>query len=74
MDIRLKSLLYFVAAILILAAMFFIPAGTLDYWQGWAYIAVTFVPMVPVMIYFLAKDPAFLERRMKIREREKEQS
>jgi protein-S-isoprenylcysteine O-methyltransferase Ste14 len=50
-----------------------LPAGTFDFWQFYAYLAVTVVPMVFVMIYFLREDPEFLVRRMRAREKEKQQ-
>lgn len=44
-------------------ALIFIPAGTLRYWQGWAYMAV-FVACSATYTIFLAKhDPALLKRR-----------
>ena len=57
-----------------LAAIFFIPAGTLEYWQAWAWLAVVILPMFVVLGYLLRYDPALLERRMRTREREKPQS
>ncbi len=65
-----KTALFFSAALLFLAAVLFIPAGTLDYWQAWMYIVTLFIPVSFVVLYFLKNDPAFLERRMKFRERE----
>ena len=64
----------FGGAFLLLCAMFFLPAGTLAYWQAWAWMAVLFIPMVGVLAYLIRKDPALLERRMRTREPEKEQS
>ncbi|MFA6214068.1 MAG: isoprenylcysteine carboxylmethyltransferase family protein [Candidatus Micrarchaeia archaeon] len=69
----LKALAFFLAGALAIAAMLFVPAGTLDYWQAWAYLAVLLVPMVFVLAYFLAKDPDFLERRFQMKEKEKTQ-
>ncbi len=57
----------------VLAAMFFLPAGTLDYWQAWVYMAILLVPMFLVLVYFLKNDPELLERRMRIKEKEKKQ-
>jgi len=57
-----------------LAAMFFLPAGTFDYWQAWVYLAILFIPMLFVMIYMIQNSPDLLERRMRMKEREKEQS
>jgi protein-S-isoprenylcysteine O-methyltransferase Ste14 len=58
---------------LALAAFFFLPAGSLNYWQAWAYLAVLFIPLCFVMIYLVRNHPDLLERRMRYHEREKEQ-
>ena len=63
----------FVGGFIVLAAMFFLPAGTLDYWEAWVYIAVLFVPIVFVLSYLIRHDPALLERRMRMQEHEAEQ-
>jgi protein-S-isoprenylcysteine O-methyltransferase Ste14 len=52
------------------ALILFVPAGSLRYWAGWAYCAVLAVPMTLVISYFLRHDPAFLERRIRHREKE----
>ena len=67
-------LVRFGGAFLVLCAMFFLPAGTLAYWEAWAWMAVLFIPMVGVLAYLVRHDPALLERRMRTREPEKEQS
>jgi protein-S-isoprenylcysteine O-methyltransferase Ste14 len=44
-------------------ALIFIPAGTVNYWQGWAF-AVTFIICSAAYTIYLAKyDPALLKRR-----------
>lgn len=55
---------------LVLAAMLFLPAGTLRYWQAWVFLAILFVPMFVVVACFLRKDPEVLERRMRMKEKE----
>jgi protein-S-isoprenylcysteine O-methyltransferase Ste14 len=50
--------------------MLFIPAGSLHYWQAWVWLGVLFVPLIFVVNYFLKRDPKFLERRMRLREKE----
>jgi protein-S-isoprenylcysteine O-methyltransferase Ste14 len=57
-----------------LAAIIFLPAGTLAYWEGWVYLAILFIPMSFVLVYLLRNDPDLLARRMRMREREAEQS
>ncbi len=65
-----KVVLRFGLAVPVLAAMFFLPAGTMDYWQAWVYMAVLLIPMMFVVVYFLKKSPEVLERRTHMREKE----
>jgi len=62
-----------VVSIVLLAAMLFIPAGTLRYWQAWIYLAILFVPMSLISRYLFTHDPELLERRMRMKEKEPEQ-
>lgn len=58
---------------LFIAMFTLLPAGTMNYWQVYAYFGVILVPMLFVMWYFLKNDPRFLERRTRVAEKEKEQ-
>ena len=58
------------AAIVLLPLLFFVPAGTLRYWEAWVYLAILLIPVFFVMRYLLKHDPAFLERRMRTREQQ----
>jgi protein-S-isoprenylcysteine O-methyltransferase Ste14 len=60
----------YLMALFALSAMFFIPAGTLAYWNAWLYLGIIFIPMAFVMIYLLKNNPELLERRMRFRERQ----
>jgi protein-S-isoprenylcysteine O-methyltransferase Ste14 len=72
--LRLKFLVgtffRFFAALLFIGLVLFGPAGSLDYWEAYVYIAVLFLPLTFVVIYFLKFDPEFLVRRMKMKEKE----
>jgi len=62
MKIAVRLLLFFpVAGILI-----FLPAGTLNYWDAWVFIAVFFACNLALTGYLVFKDPKLLERRMKV--------
>ena len=50
-----------------------LPAGTLNYWEVYVYFGILIVPMLFVLMYFLGKDPRFLERRSRGAEKVKEQ-
>jgi protein-S-isoprenylcysteine O-methyltransferase Ste14 len=51
----------------------FLPAGTWNFWQGWAFLAALFFPVMIAFVYFLRYDRPLMERRMKNREALKEQ-
>jgi protein-S-isoprenylcysteine O-methyltransferase Ste14 len=48
-----------------MAALLFIPARTLDYWQAWTFLAVYFASSLAITLYLMKKDPRLLERRMR---------
>jgi protein-S-isoprenylcysteine O-methyltransferase Ste14 len=50
---------------LILAALLFVPAWTLKYWQGWAFLAAFTIPSALIGVYLAIYDPKLLERRMR---------
>lgn len=62
-----------VIGIPIIGALFFLPAGTLDYWQAWVWLATLFIPMGISLIYLVKMDPALLERRTRTDEMRPEQ-
>ncbi|SOX55498.1 isoprenylcysteine carboxylmethyltransferase family protein [Mycobacterium ahvazicum] len=48
----------------VLGLLLFLPAGTLNYWQAWAFIATTLVATILPTVYIGRTNPAALERRM----------
>jgi protein-S-isoprenylcysteine O-methyltransferase Ste14 len=73
-DLVRQSIVRYLMALLFLAALFFLTAGTLRYWEAWVYLGIIFIPMLFVLIYLVRNDPELLERRMRMRERRQEQS
>ncbi|MFH1520708.1 MAG: isoprenylcysteine carboxylmethyltransferase family protein [Candidatus Micrarchaeota archaeon] len=71
--LKTNVLLLYLIGVIALGLFFFVPAGTIDYWQAWVYLFILFVPAFFVSSYFLGRDPKFLERRMKMKEKEIEQ-
>jgi len=53
--------------------LFFLPAGSFSYWEAWVFSVVFFIPMFLTMNYLTKKDPALLERRLKLKEKDKGQ-
>ncbi|MFZ0683038.1 MAG: isoprenylcysteine carboxylmethyltransferase family protein [Candidatus Cybelea sp.] len=57
-----------IAPPLLLLAIF-LPAGSLDYWQGWLFFTVILICGAFSSLYFSRRDPRLFERRMKFKER-----
>lgn len=55
-------------AALFLGVLFFLPAGTFDYWEAWVYLGVLLIPMFATSSYLLRRDPELLARRMRQKE------
>lgn len=66
----IRIILYILISYATLGAIIFLPAGTLDYWEGWVALLSLMVPMTFAAIYFMIKDPALMKRRMKMKEKE----
>ena len=56
-----------VIGLAVLGLILFVPAGTLNYWQGWVFIAVFTVATIVPSIYLARTNPAALQRRMRAR-------
>jgi protein-S-isoprenylcysteine O-methyltransferase Ste14 len=48
----------------VMGLLLFVPAGTVHYWQAWAYLLIFTGASILITLYFMRKDPALLERRM----------
>lgn len=60
----------FIPTMGIISALFFLGAGTFDYWQAWVYLGLLLTFMIAFLIYLLKHDRALLERRLNMKERE----
>ncbi|CDO90057.1 hypothetical protein AWC29_04530 [Mycobacterium triplex] len=64
MNTAIRATASSVFGLAILGLLLFLPAGTLDYWQAWAFIATAIVVTILPTIYLYRTNPAALERRM----------
>src|SRR5213594_1840484 len=60
-----KALIGFASRILFYGLFLFVPAWTVNYWQGWTVLGLFIVIQLPIVIYFLKRDPGLVERRLK---------
>lgn len=51
---------------IVFLAIVFIPAGTIDYWQGWAFAGTLLISSFLVTIYMALYDKELLERRLRM--------
>jgi protein-S-isoprenylcysteine O-methyltransferase Ste14 len=63
-NIYVKSFAGIAAVVAGMAALVFLPAWTVDYWQAWVFLAVYGVAGAVIMAYLARRDPKLLERRM----------
>jgi protein-S-isoprenylcysteine O-methyltransferase Ste14 len=73
MTLKSRLTLQFFIGIPVFCALLFIPAGSLRFWQGWAYLMVWFVPTLFAFGYFCKHDPQLIERRLRRKEKVHEQ-
>jgi protein-S-isoprenylcysteine O-methyltransferase Ste14 len=64
-NLAVKAWLSLAALAGVMAALLFVPAGTLRYWQAWVYLAVFTGASALVTLDLLSNDRALLERRMR---------
>jgi protein-S-isoprenylcysteine O-methyltransferase Ste14 len=60
-----KMFISLAGVIAVMAALIFFPAGTLDYWQAWLFLACYFLASLLLSFWLVRHDPALLERRMR---------
>ena len=68
-----QALIKFLAGILLVGLLVFLPAGSFAYWQGWLFMGVLFVPMFIAGIFMLVKSPELLRKRLNAKEKENDQ-
>ncbi len=56
-----------------LGLLLFLPAGTFRFWEAWIYCIILVILSTFATIYFLKRSPGLVARRMKSKEKEKEQ-
>ena len=68
-----QALIKFLAGILLVGLLVFLPAGSISYWQGWLLMCILFVPMFIAGVVMLVKNPGLLRKRLNAKENESEQ-
>ena len=68
-----QALTKFLAGLVLVGVLLFIPAGTLAYWQAWLFIALLVVPMFVVGLILMFRQPELHRKRLDAKEKQEEQ-
>ena len=63
----------YVFGVLIVGALLFIPANSFEYWNGWLFMGLLFIPMFIAGIILMIKNPELLKKRLNAKEIENKQ-
>lgn len=68
-----QAIIKFILGVLIIGLLLFIPANTINYWNGWLFMGLLFIPMFIAGIILMIKNPELLRKRLNAKETENEQ-
>lgn len=70
MRLLLNTLTKFLCGLLLVGLLLFLPAGTVNYPNGWLFAGLLFIPMLILGAVLLIKAPVLLEKRLGTKEKE----
>ena len=68
-----QGIVKFLAGVVLLGVLLFLPAGTLAWPQGWRLMGILFIPMLLAGIVMIRKNPELLRKRLNAKEKQAEQ-
>lgn len=68
-----QAILKFVLGMVLIAALIFVPAGTIRFRNGWLFMGVLFIPMFLAGIVMMCRNPELLRKRLNAKEEQSEQ-
>lgn len=74
LKLLISALGKYLVGLLVVGALVMLPAGSWEYWQGWLFMAVLFIPIFIVGVVMLVRSPELLAKRLSAKERVSEQS
>lgn len=69
----IQALTKFLAGLLLVGLLLFLPAGTFYFWQAWLFIGILFGPMFIAGIVLMIRQPELLRKRLDAKEKQGEQ-
>ena len=68
-----EAIFKFLLGVILVGFLIFIPAGTINYVNGWLFMGLFFIPMFIAGIIMMVKSPNLLRSRLNAKEKESEQ-
>ena len=68
----LQAIIKYIFGVLIVGGLLFIPAS-IDYWNGWLFMGLLFIPMFIAGVVLMVKNPDLLRNRLNVKEKQSEQ-
>ena len=72
-ELLFQAIIKFVAGVIIIGLLIFLPAGTLAYPGAWLFLCILFIPMFCAGIVMMLKNPQLLWKRLSAKEKQSEQ-
>ncbi len=69
----ISAVIKFLCGLALVALLLFLPAGSLDFINGWLFITLLFVPMLLLGVVLFVKAPELLKKRLDTKETDKTQ-
>ena len=73
MKLLFNAFFKFICGFIIIALLLFLSAGSINFFNGWLFIALLFIPMFILGICLLIKDPELLKNRLNAKEEQNSQ-
>ena len=68
-----EAIIKFILGVFMIGLLLFLPANTINYWNGWLLMGLLFIPMFIAGIVMMVKSPDLLKKRLNAKEKENEQ-
>lgn len=68
-----QAITKYLAGVVLVGLLLFLPAGTFYYWESWLFIGILFLPMFVAGIILMVRNPELLRKRLNAKEEQNEQ-
>ena len=74
MKLFLQAILKYLLGVVLVGVLIFLPAGSLQFVNGWLLMGILFIPMFFSGVVMMVKNPSLLQKRLEAKEKQREQN